>query len=225
MHKLLFLIITFSVFLGAGCTTSEPLDDVQDNTENLTENMLNDSEDSPADEDYDLDAHITNPDTDWGTEITNDIDSALIGTWKLESLTVQGTETNFKGHTLTVHSDGTMVMDYSTEYYNGPAFGSECTFTGIVNALFKNSSDYNLDYDGENITNEFFEYIEIKKLSGGPTITCEGTQQTFPNVTLGVGPSTDGFVKYEYYVDSSWNNMSITNTYINSTFNYKLITP
>ena len=202
MYKLSFLIITLSFFLGAGCTpdTTQPTEDV------------------------DLDTHTTNPDTDWGTAITNNVDSALIGTWKLTSLTTQGYESNFKGRTLIIGSDGSMSMDYSTEIYTGPTLpGHECEISGTATASFVNSSDYNLDYDGETVTNEFFEYIKIKKIGGGQIITCGYSTTNLPNVTLGIGPSLDGFVEYSYTVSPDWNNMTLSLTQLDAVFKYELI--
>ena len=242
-RKFLIICLILTLLTGTGCKGSDP-DPESDSSDTSTEDT---TEDTTEDEDFDLDTDDTISDTDWDSAIVNGVDTILIGRWQLTSLTVQGEEKLFKGHTLTMKPDGTMTIDYSTEKYilwssivdvissqEGFSGNLECIITGLVDAEFENSSAYNLDYynameAGTELPTEgeFYEELKIKKIDplSGPIINCgPGVPYPAPNMTLGVGTSNaTGFVSYSYDVTPDGNNLSITLIEIGAVFNYRFL--
>jgi hypothetical protein len=95
----------------------------------------------------------------------------------------------------------------------------------MVNAVYENSSDYDLDYEEGVHSNQFFEYIRIKKLNvtEGPIISCgPGDPYPAPNMTLGIGPGYQGttYVEYDYHINDTWDVLTITRTDIGAIFLY-----
>lgn len=210
------------ILSGAGCLTTT-------NTANSTVNTS-----SAADVDLDALCDVTtgavSTTTPHGSTTCGGADPALIGTWKLQSQTVVGTNLRLEeGKTLRFTANKVYWEDYSSEKLekvsvntpDGPA-SEQCKASGTSSgpyyvsfetddsgnaAMFLESGkDANLDADGIKVTCD-------EGPSGMPVVS------TSPSQSLGVGKITGGqcnidpsgpCVKYGYTITNNGNTLTIT---------------
>jgi hypothetical protein len=212
-HRILTLLLAL-VLLGAGCVPAitDALSDNTDAVETPTTDTNTDIQPEHTDC-TETTAHESCIDSDGN-------DEALIGTWKLDSVTISGAVMDFSGHTLSFDW-GSFTTDYSTEEHTFS--DTSCYFTGGTNGIYFADSELN----PEEIT---ANYLDIAKTEGNITSTCasDETITQVSNMTLGTGIANtaaiiDDAVLYTYTMPDDWSVFILTAAHIPVTYTYSRI--
>lgn len=208
--KSLFSTFALLLFLGAGC---------------VAEPVVTPEAPEPPSEDFNLDGIPEQPyeTTSHNSTIwSNGTDEALVGTWQLESLTVNNKLMSFRGHTLTFNWDGSFSTDYASEEYTGPTSASgSCEFSGGTSGTMRSDADLDLDVLDANGQPTVFNVLKVTRAHGGPEVACSfqggaTIAQQISNLSLGTGKADSDaqgfFTPYLYTMDASWNTLTVTLT-------------
>lgn len=169
-----------------------------------------------------------------GSCVSNGIDDALLGAWRLESQTIVAPAGSIvspsSGRTLTFAPDGTYVDDYSTESIPD---GSALSITSTCDVMGSLSGSYTVDsfVDLDVATSPTVDELHITPDGGSPKVVCQATGIAVTSNTasspLGVGPveGTPPYVNYTYSMTTDLNTLTIvqTNTIVDVQNVYKFV--
>ena len=168
--------------------------------------------------------------TPWGSCIdSNGIDEALLGTWTLQSVNINGLTHPFNGRNTIFQVDtlgnatyGSYWEDWAPELKHNGAAGipNECDSIGVGAGSFRTEVDVDLDnYDPNNPpATPVIGTLKIYPSGSDVTMRCEATgieiEVSGNTPPLGTGPakfdSHGAHMPYTYVVSEDWSTLSMS---------------